>query len=380
MGGRQFEQECKKELKLMESQPETIYHKISEEKARELAAIRIEECNFSFRTYNVLKKHLIDNLLDLASVSEDYLRGMKNCGNKSVKEMIECLKKHDIIETPVYNPNIDIDEIKVQIFGSPDDKAQEIADALERLKTVPIEDAHLSVRAYNCLSRYGIKTLYGFAIMSLEEAYQIPSLGRSSIKEISGILKTYGIDYPIEEVDLSDLHPSIKYIGISEEALNLLNNSGILLLDDLKNLSDNQLYELLSICSEEDSLRIIYCLSTIKNIQLTKEYFDSYLKYVVHKIAEGLKESDRLILFLSFGLFGEKEWPQSILSSSLAIDETKLEKKLNDILQTYLSEVNYSRLEPLINYYENNSSFIYKNGYHKLLERIIEQGNIYSLK
>ena len=75
----------------------------------------------------------------------------------------------------------------------------------------------------------------------MDEALQIPNLGRRSIKEITNLLKTYGLDYPLENIDLSDLHPSLKYVGLSDETLTLLDNSGIKLLDDLAALSDEQL-------------------------------------------------------------------------------------------------------------------------------------------
>ena len=123
----------------------------------------------------------------------------------------------------------------------------------------------------------------------------------------------------------------------------LLNNSGIKLFDDLAALSDEQLYELLSICSEIDSLRIIYFLSTVRDINLCDEYFDSYLRFSIKEIAKNLKKIDYQILSMAFGLFGEKAWPIAVLSSSLALSENQMASLINNILSkiipfSYLNE------------------------------------------
>lgn len=349
------------------------YHPITKEKALELASISIDECDFTFRSFHVLKRAQIDNLLALAILSEEDLFKFKNCGKGSIQEMKSCLKKHGVQSIPVCVFESEQEEIDKKINPNPGDVAQATADALELLKTIKVEDAELSVRSYNCLVRFGIKTLYDFAILSMDEAIQIPNLGRHSIKEITNLLKTYGLDYPIENLDLSDLHPSLKYIGLSEEALTLLSNSGIKLLDDLTTLSDEQLYELLSICSEVDSLRIIYFLSTVREIILNDECFDSYLHFSIKEIAKNLKKTDYRILSMAFGLFGEKMWPMNVLSSSLALSENQMTSLMNNILSVYLIQSNYLRIKPLIQYCLNKiEETEEKNGYLLLIKRIME--------
>ncbi|MBO5578113.1 MAG: hypothetical protein J5955_03300 [Bacilli bacterium] len=353
------------------------YHPITKEKAFELASISIDECDFTVRSFHVLKRAQIENLLALAILSEEDLFKFKNCGKGSIQEMKSCLKKHGVPSIPVCVFESEQEEIDKKINPNPNDVAQATADVLELLKTIKVEDAELSVRSYNCLVRFGIKTLYDFAILSMDEALQIPNLGRRSIKEITNLLKTYGLDYPLEHIDLSDLHPSLKYVGLSDEALTLLNNSGIKLLDDLAALSDEQLYELLSICSEMDSLRIIYFLSTVREINLGDEYFDSYLHFSIKEIAKNLKKTDYQILSMSFGLFGEKTWPITVLSSSLALSENQMESLINNILSVYLVQGNYLRIKPLIqNYLNKGEKTEEKNGYLLLIKRIIElKGN-----
>lgn len=349
------------------------YHPITKEKAFELASISIDECNFTVRSFHVLERAQIDNLLALAILSEEDLFKFKNCGKGSIQEMKSCLKKHGVPSMPVCVFESEQEEIDKKISPNPGDVAQATADALELLKTIKVEDAKLSVRSYNCLVRFGIKTLYDFAILSMDEAIQIPNLGKHSIKEISNLLKTYGLDYPLKNIDLSDLHPSLKYVGLSDEALTLLSNSGIELLDDLATLSDEQLYELLSVCSEMDSLRIIYFLSTIREFDLGDEYFDSYLHFSIKEIAKSLKKTDCQILSMAFGLFGEKIWPINVLSSSLALSENQMINLINNILSVYLTQGNYLRIKPLIQYRLNKiKETEEKNGYLLLIERIME--------
>lgn len=352
------------------------YHPITKEKAIELASISIDDCGFTVRSSHVLKSAQIENLLALAILSEEDLLKLKNCGKGSIRNMKSCLKKHGVTKIPVCVFEIEQEEIDKKINLIKSDAAQATADVLELLKTIRVEDAKLSVRSYNCLVTFGIKTLYDFAILSMDKALQIPNLGRRSIKEITILLGTYGLDYPLENIDLSDLHPSLKYVGLSDEALLLLNNSGINLLDDLANLSDEQLFQLLSICSETDSLRIIYSLSTIKEINLSDEYFNSYLCFSIKEIAKNLKKSDYQILSMAFGLFGEKKWPISVISSSLALSENETANLINNALSIYLVQSNYLRIRPLIQKYTTNKSETEKeNGYLFLIQRIIELKN-----
>lgn len=343
-------------------------HPISKEKAFELSSISIEECDFSVRSFNVLKRAEVKNLLELALLSEEDLSKLKNCGKGSIKEMKECLKEHEVLEIPVCVFDTEQEELDAKIHPNPDDGVQSIADALELLKTINIEDANLSVRATNCLTRYGLKTLYDFAILSMDDAMKIPNLGRRSIKEIATFLRSYGIIYPLENINLDDIHPSLKYTGLSDETAMLLENSEIKLLDDLVKFSDDELYELLSICPELDSLKILYHLSVVKNIVLKKDYFRPYLKYAVEEIAKGLKKSNGQILSLAFGLFGEKIWPLNVLASSLALPEQQMIALINKLLSVYLVTSNYQRIKPLIDYIDNNSDTVHEDGYVSLIK------------
>lgn len=52
----------------------------------------IEELDFSVRTYNCLSRAGKKTLGELADMTEDDLKKVRNLGNKSIKEVIECVK------------------------------------------------------------------------------------------------------------------------------------------------------------------------------------------------------------------------------------------------------------------------------------------------
>ena len=306
-------------------------------------------------------------------LSEEDLNKIQNCGKKSVEEMKTCLANNGVDEIPACVFELSQEEIDNVIkVSSKDDDAQAFADALELLKTIMIEDVTLTVRARNCLTKRGIKTLYDFAILSEDEAIAIPNFGKRSVKEMATILKGYGVSYPLDNIDFSDIHPSLKYTGLSDETLTLLFNSGIVLLDDLANLSEEQLFDILAICPEVDSLKIIYSLSTAKDISLKDDYFEPYLKFTIEEIGKGLKNTDLQILSLAYGLFGQKKWPHHVLSSSLALNESELTNLINKIVSIYLTKSNYLRLKPLFEYRENKGDELtVQNGYLELLDYLM---------
>lgn len=62
------------------------------EQALNFDLIKLEDLNFSVRTYNCLKRAQIDTLLDLVKYPPDKLRNLKNLGDKSFNEIYELLK------------------------------------------------------------------------------------------------------------------------------------------------------------------------------------------------------------------------------------------------------------------------------------------------
>ncbi len=75
-----------------------------------------------------------------------------------------------------------------------------------RIKSIPVEEMDLSVRAYNCLKRAMCNTVNDIITRypDYEHAYMIRNLGRKSLEEISEKLWSYGIKWPAENEVKSD--------------------------------------------------------------------------------------------------------------------------------------------------------------------------------
>lgn len=69
----------------------------------------------------------------------------------------------------------------------------EIVERAKMELDVPLSEADLSVRSYNCLSRIGKKTLRDVAEMSDDELKAVKQLGKKSYNEIVEKLKEYGV-------------------------------------------------------------------------------------------------------------------------------------------------------------------------------------------
>ena len=344
-----------------------IENQITTEKAVELLSMPLEECNFSIRTFNCLKRNGLRILLDLVSLSFEDIANFRNLGAKSTNEVVKYLKKYGIIELPICVS----DDVRKRI-SEKSKKIQDIAQSLEWLKNINVMDANLSPRATNCLIRDGIKTMYDFAILSLDDANNIRNLGVKSLYEIIDFLKGHGVTFPLTDMDLNSVYLTYKYIKLSENAIQILEAQGFKSLHDIQELSDPKIYELISTISKEDALKVLYSLSTIKNISLNEEYFDSYLRYAVDEITHSIDKSCCQLVSLSFGLFGEKEWPKNIMALSLASSEEELEKELNNILSVYLQGKNYKIIQPLINYINEHSDSLIENGYIRLIKKVKE--------
>ena len=62
-----------------------------------------------------------------------------------------------------------------------------------------IEDMDLSVRSYNCLKRAGIHTVEDLTKKSEDDMLKVRNLGRKSLDEVIGKLRSYGLDLKSNE-------------------------------------------------------------------------------------------------------------------------------------------------------------------------------------
>lgn len=88
------------------------------------------------------------------------------------------------IDTPTCSG---IQDIQNEIIGNPNDMNYRRSDCplvAEFPKGRTLEDLELSVRAYNCLNRHGVRTVDELKAMTDEELMQVRNLGYRCIDEI----------------------------------------------------------------------------------------------------------------------------------------------------------------------------------------------------
>ena len=68
-------------------------------------------------------------------------------------------------------------------------KEEKKARMMKWSESTPIEELELSVRAYNCLKRHGIKTVWELRELSDEQLFTIRNLSKKNVEEITIIRK-----------------------------------------------------------------------------------------------------------------------------------------------------------------------------------------------
>ena len=72
-------------------------------------------------------------------------------------------------------------------------------DKQQKVLEMNIEDMDLSVRSYNCLKRAGIHTVEDLTKKSEDDMLKVRNLGRKSLDEVIGKLRSYGLDLKSNE-------------------------------------------------------------------------------------------------------------------------------------------------------------------------------------
>ena len=96
------------------------------------------------------------------------------------------------IDTPTCSG---IQDIQNEISGNPNDMNYRRSDcplAVEFPSGRTLDDLDLSVRAYNCLMRHGIRTVNELKAMSDEELVQVRNIGKRCVDEIKEKLEELG--------------------------------------------------------------------------------------------------------------------------------------------------------------------------------------------
>ena len=108
---------------------------------------------------------------------------------KSLEEDSKALEKWRAKIFEEYKKTHEYGDDMVAAFGSPTIVPQKSTFHDQR-----IEDVGLSIRSYNCLKRYGIKTIGDLAGKTVAELMKVRNLGKRSLKEVLDVLRTCGIE------------------------------------------------------------------------------------------------------------------------------------------------------------------------------------------
>ncbi len=133
--------------------------------------IAIANLDFSIRTYNLLSRHGIKTLAELANFTVKELKNIRSLGKKSFDEVVAALEKYglQLKEPPIPE-----------------------AEIIEPLDPLSLSNLSLSTRSYNCLSRAGFTSLDQVANLTFNELITIRNLGEKSVEEIIAKLEENG--------------------------------------------------------------------------------------------------------------------------------------------------------------------------------------------
>lgn len=140
---------------------------ISKERVRQIWAKAMRKLRHPVRA-KPIREWLFSN------ISEETREQMMDRLNSLTPEVEEIEKKiNELKNSPAYS------------------QFERIRNGLKRITgdlTAPIETLNLSIRSFNCLKRYGCKTIADISKLSHDELLMVPNLGRRCADEISEVL------------------------------------------------------------------------------------------------------------------------------------------------------------------------------------------------
>ena len=150
----------------------------------------LDVLGFSIRPYNALRRSDITSVGQLARMSDEEIRGVRNIGPKSLTEIKDKLKAY-LAEHPLP------DEAEGSL---PEPEPEPETPAVESLPPqppspppdpTPIDVLGLSIRSHNALRRENITTIGQLVRMSDEEIKGVRNIGPKSLAEIQKKLQAY---------------------------------------------------------------------------------------------------------------------------------------------------------------------------------------------
>ena len=305
-----------------------VFHKST----NPVAEMKIEELEFSLRTYNCLKRYGINRVQDLIGMSEDNFIKIRNFGRKSANEVIDKLEtlgielvnsKFEFVnkglsENDSKKQNNNINEIikidivreinsseilsegeKENLIKKVNEKrmqleeerlCSEIIDAVKynEILEMSINELDLSNRSCFVLVRARINKVLDLLGKSEGELIQIRNLGRGFLDEIIEKMKSLGIEMVDGHFVNQNLKIDIKRMRELEEKI----NSNLYISEEKKEELRKLLYETFKI--EKDNN-----LEDSKESGASEELSkDEHVRYVL-KLQKTIKSQENIIMGLS---------------------------------------------------------------------------------
>jgi DNA-directed RNA polymerase alpha subunit len=129
----------------------------------------LESLNLSTKTYNALKRIGIQNLGELLSLTQGQLSGIRNFGEKSMREVQVILADHTL-------------------FGGHSAEDLTLGKSDSFTKSVELENLNLSTKTYNALKRSGIQDLSELSNLMESELRDVRHFGEKSVLEVKEMI------------------------------------------------------------------------------------------------------------------------------------------------------------------------------------------------
>ena len=159
------------------------------EEINKLPPVPIERMQLSVRSYNALKRANIQTVQDLAKLTIEDIKMIRNLGSKSIDEIINAVENFVIEEN--------LQEYSSTPDGNEEKEQEQMAETV--LDDRPITVFNLSVRSYRCLKNSGIDTVQQLLALSAKDIMSMRGMGQKSASEILTIQRNYTPLVPIPE-------------------------------------------------------------------------------------------------------------------------------------------------------------------------------------
>lgn len=139
--------------------------------------MRIEELNFSMRTYNALKRNGINTVQELIDTPAEKISTIPNIGGMCLNEINAVLRKKGL---------------KFKDKNNVPDKNTQLEIQNKKADEIKLEEVGLQFKYYRRLRLGGIETLHQLLDKTDEELLSINGLGKTALKEIKNELVKLG--------------------------------------------------------------------------------------------------------------------------------------------------------------------------------------------